>query len=67
MGRQGECLLRDVSFHVRHGETVAIVGRSERQKNQRSRPGPRFYDVKGRNLCWTAVDVREFDDRRRRR
>ncbi len=53
-------VLQDVSFHVRPGETVAIVGRSGGGKTTLVGLVPRFYDVQQGSVLLDGVDVREY-------
>ncbi|HEY3685368.1 MAG TPA: ABC transporter ATP-binding protein [Streptosporangiaceae bacterium] len=53
-------VLRDMSLHVRAGETVALVGASGSGKSTVSMLLPRFYDVQEGALRVGADDVRDL-------
>ena len=52
-------ILRDVSFTVRAGQAVAIVGLSGAGKTTLVNLVPRFYDVSGGNILIDGIDVRD--------
>ncbi|MCK2213444.1 ABC transporter ATP-binding protein/permease [Actinomadura sp. ATCC 31491] len=57
----GEPALRGVSFTVRPGETVAIVGETGSGKSTLTKLVPRIYDVTAGRVLVDGVDVREWD------
>lgn len=54
-------VLRDVTFTVRPGETVAIVGETGSGKSTLTKLVPRIYDVTAGRILIDGVDVREWD------
>jgi ATP-binding cassette subfamily B protein len=62
-----EWVLRDVSFHVRAGEHVAVVGPTGEGKTTCARLMNRSYDVTRGQVLVDGVDVREWDIARLRR
>jgi ATP-binding cassette subfamily B protein len=56
-----EPVLRDISFEMRPGETIAIVGGTGSGKSTLVNLIPRFYDVTGGQLLLDGVDVRAID------
>jgi len=59
-GADKGAVLQRVSFHVRPGETVAIVGRSGSGKTTLVGLLPRFHDVDAGAILLDGVDVREY-------
>jgi ATP-binding cassette subfamily B protein len=56
-------VLKDVSFTVEPGQTVAIMGATGSGKSSLVHLIPRFYDVTGGRVTLDGVDVRELDER----
>ncbi len=59
--RGRESVLRNVSFSVEPGQTVAIVGPTGSGKSTIIRLLTRFYDVTGGRVLVDGVDVRDWD------
>ncbi|MFG1706900.1 ABC transporter ATP-binding protein [Nonomuraea sp. M3C6] len=57
----GEPALRGVTFTVRPGETVAVVGETGSGKSTLTKLVPRIYDVTSGRILVDGVDVREWD------
>jgi ATP-binding cassette subfamily B protein len=57
----GEWVLRDISFHIRPGETVAFVGATGAGKSSIIQLINRFYDVQRGAVRVDGRDVRELD------
>jgi ATP-binding cassette subfamily B protein len=56
-----EPILKDISFTVRPGQTVAIVGQTGAGKTSLAKLVNRTYDVSSGQLLVDGVDVREWD------
>ena len=65
--KEGEPVLRGVSFRVRPGETLAVVGHTGAGKSTLANLLLRFYDVDKGRVRVDGVDVREWDLARLRR
>jgi ATP-binding cassette subfamily B protein len=59
--RGDELVLRDVSFHVAPGETIAVVGHTGAGKSTLANLLLRFYDARSGSVRIDGVDVREWD------
>ncbi len=59
-GYDDEIVLRDITFEVRKGETIAIVGRSGAGKSTLTALLPRFYDVTAGVIEVDGLDVRRI-------
>jgi subfamily B ATP-binding cassette protein MsbA len=59
-GYNNETILRDVSFELRKGQTVAVVGRSGAGKSTLVALIARFYDVGSGSVTIDGVDVRRI-------
>jgi len=57
----GQPVLRAVSFEVRRGQTVALVGASGAGKSTLVDLVPRFADPDAGAILWDGVDLRAFD------
>ena len=60
-------MLRDVSFAVEPGQTVALLGATGAGKSSLVHLIPRFYDVTGGRITIDGVDVRDMDEQALRR
>lgn len=56
-----EAVLKDVSFTVRKGETIAFIGSTGSGKSTLVSLVPRFYDVSDGTVRINQKDVREYD------
>jgi ATP-binding cassette subfamily B protein len=65
--KEGEPVLRGISFHVEPGETLAVVGHTGAGKSTLANLLLRFYDVDAGAVRVDGVDVREWDPARLRR
>ncbi|HEY7215833.1 MAG TPA: ABC transporter ATP-binding protein [Thermoanaerobaculia bacterium] len=65
--KEGEPVLRGISFRVRPGETLAVVGHTGAGKSTLANLLLRFYDVERGAVRVDGVDVRQWDLARLRR
>ncbi len=65
--KEGEPVLRGISFRVRPGETLAVVGHTGAGKSTLANLLLRFYDVDSGSVRVDGVDVRQWDLPRLRR
>jgi ABC-type multidrug transport system fused ATPase/permease subunit len=63
----GEPVLKGISFRVRPGEKIALVGATGGGKTSITSVLCRFYDVEGGAILVDGVDVREWDKQELRR
>ncbi|MGI6160830.1 MAG: ABC transporter ATP-binding protein [Christensenellales bacterium] len=59
-GAGGEPLLQDVSFSIKSGQTIGILGSTGAGKSSLVNLIPRFYDVDGGAVLLDGVDVRDY-------
>jgi ATP-binding cassette subfamily B multidrug efflux pump len=59
--RGDELVLRDVTFRIEPGETVAVVGHTGAGKSTLANLLLRFYDTRGGSVRFDGVDVRDQD------
>ncbi|MCS7041910.1 MAG: ABC transporter ATP-binding protein/permease [Bryobacteraceae bacterium] len=65
--KDGEWVLRDVSFRIEPGEVIAVVGHTGAGKTTLTNLLMRFYDVQRGAIRIGGIDIREFDPRELRR
>jgi ATP-binding cassette subfamily B protein len=58
---ENDWVLRDVSFHVEPGQTVAIVGHTGAGKTTTIQLLLRFYEIQRGQILLDGVDIREFN------
>ncbi|MEE8138205.1 MAG: ABC transporter ATP-binding protein, partial [Thermoanaerobaculia bacterium] len=59
--KEGEAVLRKISFRIAAGETVAVVGHTGAGKSTLANLLLRFYDVESGSVRVDGVDVREWE------
>jgi len=60
-GTEDECVLENISFKVKPGQTVALVGQTGAGKTTLVRLINRTYDVNGGQVLVDGIDVREWN------
>jgi ATP-binding cassette subfamily B protein len=58
--KDDDWVLRDVSFHLRPGETIAVVGHTGAGKTTLASLLLRFYDVQRGSIRVGGIDIRQF-------
>lgn len=53
-------VLRNINFHIRQGETIAIVGATGSAKSSMVQLIPRLYDVTGGKVLIDGIDVKDY-------
>jgi ATP-binding cassette, subfamily B, multidrug efflux pump len=66
-GHGHDDVLRNVSFEIEPGQTVALLGATGSGKSTLAHLVPRFYDVTGGRITVDGVDVRAMDEQALRR
>lgn len=56
-----EAILKDISFEVKQGETIAFVGSTGSGKSTLIQLVPRLYDVSSGHILLNGQDIREYD------
>ncbi|WP_375419426.1 ABC transporter ATP-binding protein [uncultured Hymenobacter sp.] len=56
-----EWVLKDISFHIKPGQTVAFVGATGAGKTSIINLLSRFYDIQQGSICVDGRDLREYD------
>lgn len=54
-------VLKDISFEVKSGETIALVGATGAGKSSVINLLSRFYDINKGEICIDGVDIKDFD------
>jgi ATP-binding cassette subfamily B protein len=56
-----EYVLKDISFHVKEGETIALVGATGAGKSSTVNLLSRFYDINKGNIFIDNIDLQEYE------
>src|SRR6202008_4757956 len=65
--REEDWVLRDVSFHIAPGQTLAIVGHTGAGKTTLTQLLLRFYEIQRGQILLDGVDIRRYDVHQLRR
>ena len=57
---KGPDIVKNISFHIKAGETVAMVGRTGSGKTTLARLLTRFYDIRGGSIKIDDMDIRDI-------
>ncbi len=57
----GKPVLKDISFHAKPGETIAIVGETGSGKSTLTKLVNRIYDIESGSILIDGIDVREWN------
>ena len=60
-GKEGNLSLKDISLHIKAGQTVGIIGGTGSAKSTLVQMIPRLYDVTGGSVKVGGIDVRNYN------
>ena len=60
-GKDGNLSLKDISLHIKAGQTVGIIGGTGSAKSTLVQMIPRLYDVTGGSVKVGGIDVRDYN------
>ena len=56
-----DCILKNVSFKIEKGQTIAVVGHNGAGKTTLSKLLMRFYDVSEGEILYNGINIKEYD------
>ncbi|PEM44235.1 ABC transporter ATP-binding protein [Bacillus toyonensis] len=59
--KNNEYVLKDISFSIRKGEKVGIIGSTGSGKSTLAKLLPRLYDIKQGEICIDGINVKRYD------
>ncbi|HDR7385116.1 TPA: ABC transporter ATP-binding protein [Bacillus toyonensis] len=59
--KNNEYVLKDISFSIRKGEKVGIIGSTGSGKSTLAKLLPRLYDIEQGEICIDGINVKRFD------